>query len=560
MPRVPTARERGVAPAAPFVPLRGAPTAEQLGAGLGEEIQRTGSLLQQEGLARQQQKIETEAKDADNQLAEGIRDIMHNPQTGLLAKSGQAAIEAQEDTRKQIEDLRKQIAGGMNGAARRLFDPVAARRVNGTQGQIGDHIIREQERFKEQTFVARVDNAIADAAGDPRYTERALGLIEDEIQQRVEDPLNPMPQEQADKMKREATSAVHEAVVERMLASDNPTGALGYVQGAGKDIDPKKRAAFERRARVEVDKRKALNMADAVFSDDADLKEMTDAIRKRTKDPEIRADAIAEVTSRFRINDASRRAEEQRYYEETADQVEDGAITSLSQIDKTKLSNAQYTTLRKRLQGEIESKPVHEAVAAVMQEIAEDPRGFAERDFVQHRLSFGPEGATEFNHWDAVHKRMRQGLEPDDLPEVRNVRAAMDLLKAQGHSKKQLDRLQFGVVRLLRQERERKKGVPLSLDEVQATIARATQEFESGGGFLGLGGTTTQLELAAGVDEIESVPDAIQQRIIATIERENARRADDPSRGPRLDPSDEELVRGMYAEGLVRGTFPRPEE
>ena len=261
MPKVPTITSPSIqTQGLPSARLTAAPTAQTLGAGVGQSVSRAGSQLAGLVAQEQQRANETAIIDAMNQYQQGVQSRLYDAETGVLTQKGKDAIGAGQSFYDWEKDHSGKIEQGLNNDFQRetFRQRVAGARVNQMR-QIEPHIAQERTRWQQQaltgqaTLAQREMVALAQQiANAPTQQQRdqlewdllmQSGLYSGTIDMLVED----LPKEQQDVKRGELISFAHQSVVEAMLDNENPTQANVYLTEYGDEILPTERVALKQK-------------------------------------------------------------------------------------------------------------------------------------------------------------------------------------------------------------------------------------------------------------------------------------------------------------------------
>lgn len=212
-------------------------TAADFGAGIGQAMQGAGQRLDQLGnefertaLKIKAQDDEAAAKAADVSFNTALRGILYDPEKGFYAKTGKLAVDGYADAMKQVEALQEIHGEALTKDQRRLYDSVAATRINATLDDMSRHVSRERRTWLDTASEARITDAISDGAANysnPARINQSLIVARNEIMDQAErngwDP-------SVTKLKLEkAQSDLHVQVISNRMVND-PIGAQQYFE------------------------------------------------------------------------------------------------------------------------------------------------------------------------------------------------------------------------------------------------------------------------------------------------------------------------------------------
>jgi hypothetical protein len=197
-----------------------------------------------------QTEAETAAKQADVQFSAAVRQSLYgDDQTpGYLATQGSAALDGAKGADEALEKTRQQISNSLDNRARRMFDPVAASRIESARGKMAGHTARQRELASAAASAARIsefaDDATAAAMDDPRAIAQAIAGATMEARE-----LATKAGLDADTIKsqvQEVETGIHVRVIDRILSNNAPAQAELYYKSQRDNIDGKQRGAIER--------------------------------------------------------------------------------------------------------------------------------------------------------------------------------------------------------------------------------------------------------------------------------------------------------------------------
>ena len=206
---------------------------------------------------------EAVAKEADNKLADQIRDVIMNPESGYLTTNGKGALDSREATIEKLTKSQGNVSGILqNDMQRALFDRSARARINSALDRVDSHAMQQVKVYEQAESTARIQSTQIDAInawgswnekdaeGKPHgsfnmHKNAMLGEISSYLEGQG---FRPGTQEYNDAYKVASTTQltkIHSNVIENMV-SNNLTGqAIEYYKEAKEngEIDP---SAYDR--------------------------------------------------------------------------------------------------------------------------------------------------------------------------------------------------------------------------------------------------------------------------------------------------------------------------
>lgn len=164
---------------------------------------------------------ETVAKERDNALAEEVRRLVHDPESGFLSKRGKKAVEAWPAFNKNVQKAADKSRNGLSGDQAGLYDPAAGARAKAAV-QLGEgHVWQAEKDWASDASLLRIAGFQADALAvfsDPQAVEKYIVLGMREIDTLAEH--QGWDAEKAKERKRELISDIRVDGVRKMLAQD----------------------------------------------------------------------------------------------------------------------------------------------------------------------------------------------------------------------------------------------------------------------------------------------------------------------------------------------------
>lgn len=179
------------APSTPFRNERRA-TPESFGAasgralqGLGQDVQRTSSVLFEIARVEQEQDNQREAKELEVQLSQSIRGIGYGDgqqDPGFYALGGSAALDARADAEERMKKEAQRIAAlASNPNVRERFDAQALVRLENEFERVGRHIATQRQVANDQASDARIFEAVSNVALNPELFEEGIRIAQAEV-------------------------------------------------------------------------------------------------------------------------------------------------------------------------------------------------------------------------------------------------------------------------------------------------------------------------------------------------------------------------------------------
>ena len=272
-------------------------TPEAFGANVGAGLKQGAQALA-DSLARiELQKQETELKTLDVDFSNQVRDLMYgNPDSdvpGYLSTQGDDALNSYVPLRDGIAKIREDlIASATTKKVRDRFTVAASHRVNQAYTQAAQHVTGARQQQATVIAMARVDNAINDAANDPVTISAGLATIGAEVEglllkQGQTDP------EVIEAEVREQQSSLLEVTVASALGRGDPGQAAEILRANAGLMTPQGRAKASISVMQSLTLGEAQTLFDEILSEGLKGQEAIEAARERASNPEVRARTLA---------------------------------------------------------------------------------------------------------------------------------------------------------------------------------------------------------------------------------------------------------------------------
>lgn len=214
----------------------GAPTVGGQGpdnSGLQRGLAQIGQAAQQFAM-REQEKADTAAlMSADQQLDQWQQQAFFDPQNGVYAKKGAAALDITNQTIGQFEKQQEQVAKTLkNERQRARYAEIVMRRRQSLNNDLNRYEYREREQYYDDVDRGQVETSMQGAAlnyNDPEKIAHYQNKMAAVLKAQGERKGLPAEMQQANLLK--ANSGMASAVISRMV-NDDPYKARSYFQTA----------------------------------------------------------------------------------------------------------------------------------------------------------------------------------------------------------------------------------------------------------------------------------------------------------------------------------------
>jgi hypothetical protein len=189
------------------------------------------------------------ARQLDNEFSAGVRSLLHDPETGVAAQSGEAALHAVAGAMPALSDLKEQtLAQAVGPRQRAILEPLIDTRLDWAAGTLGRLAQRATVEVDDASVAERIAGLNQDAAAAWQDTAhlRKLGrsAVEELRYQGERRGWNPA---ETDARVRSGLSDLYAGAVETAIGQDALEGASGLYDHAREVIDPDRQAELDRR-------------------------------------------------------------------------------------------------------------------------------------------------------------------------------------------------------------------------------------------------------------------------------------------------------------------------
>lgn len=282
----------------------------------GQQAQQMGRAMLQAGSALRLMALETDeaaTKEYDNELAEGIREILHSPETGYLNTLGKGAVSGREAVIKALAEARQKIEEKVTTPGQRaMWTGVANRRMQSALQQIDVHASQQIKVYNEGQTVARIKGSVADGVanwttwqqpGSPFATAKATAM--QEFEQLA--AMRGYGDDQKKQGRIEVLTGMHSDVLNNMVSLGQTKQAKDYLAANVKDISPDKLDNLRTLVAQAGIKDESLNLSMALKGG---LQEQVKTLDTMFKDGKITAEVRDATAQRVEHNWSVRKAQQ----------------------------------------------------------------------------------------------------------------------------------------------------------------------------------------------------------------------------------------------------------
>ncbi|MSP75777.1 MAG: hypothetical protein EXR12_06545 [Rhodospirillaceae bacterium] len=188
------------------------------------------------------------ARQLDNEFSACVRGLLHDPETGISAQSGEAALQAIAGAMPVLNELKdRTLAQAIGPRQRSILEPLIETRLDWAAGTLGRLAQRATVEVDDQSIADRIAGLNQDAATawhDPAYLRRLGRTAVEELRYQGErrgwDPA------ETDTRVRGGLSDIYAGAVETAIGQDDLDGAAGLYDRARPVIDPERQTAIDR--------------------------------------------------------------------------------------------------------------------------------------------------------------------------------------------------------------------------------------------------------------------------------------------------------------------------
>jgi len=193
------------------------------------------------------------ARQLDTEFSSGVRALLHAPETGVAAQSGEAALNAIAGALPALNDLKQRtLSQAMGPRQRGILEPLIETRLNWAAGTLGRLAERATVEVDDASVADRIAGLRQDAAAswrDPAYLQKLGRTTVEEL--RYQGERRGWEPAETDARVRGSLSDLYAGAVETAIGTaingDDLDGASGLYEHARPIIDPGRQAAIDRR-------------------------------------------------------------------------------------------------------------------------------------------------------------------------------------------------------------------------------------------------------------------------------------------------------------------------
>lgn len=228
---------------------------------LGAGLDAVGQAASRVELEHLEAEADAEAKQRDAEVADKLREMLYNPETGFANLSGQNAVAKRNDVLKQIEGFTQSSMTGLSKAAQQKLESSIRRRVESASMTVDRHTGSERTTWLNGASDARIYSAQQDALVDFSGTNEALLIVQGEVADRAKrEGWSP---EQTSMILEKKSDEVFTNQIATIAATD-PIQAMEYMQANKGRMSNAAYSNLEVKLKPEVSKAKGREIGRAV--------------------------------------------------------------------------------------------------------------------------------------------------------------------------------------------------------------------------------------------------------------------------------------------------------
>ena len=189
------------------------------------------------------------ARQLDTEFSSGVRALLHDPETGISARRGEAALEAIAGALPALHELKERtLSQAMGSRQRGILEPPIETRLDWAAGTLGRFAERATIEVDDASVADRIAGLKQDASflwRDPAYLQKLGRTTVEEL--RYQGERRGWGPAEIDTKARSSLSDLYAGAVEAAIGQDDLAGAAGLYDHARPIIDPERQATLDRR-------------------------------------------------------------------------------------------------------------------------------------------------------------------------------------------------------------------------------------------------------------------------------------------------------------------------
>jgi len=189
------------------------------------------------------------ARRLDTEFSAGVRAVLHHPETGVAAQSGEAALESIASALPALHELKQRtLSQAMGPRQRGILEPLIETRLNwaaGTLGRLAERATIEVDDASVGDRIAGLKQDAATSWHDPAHLQKLGRTAVEEL--RYQGERRGWDSAEIDTKARSSLSDLYAGAVEAAIGQDDLDGASSLYEHARPIIAPDRQAALDRR-------------------------------------------------------------------------------------------------------------------------------------------------------------------------------------------------------------------------------------------------------------------------------------------------------------------------
>ncbi len=189
------------------------------------------------------------ARQLDTEFASGVRGLLHDPETGLSALKGEAALEAIAGAPVTLHELKERtLAQAIGPRQRSILEPMIETRLDWATGTISQLAQRATVEVDDQSVAERLAGLSQDASSSWRDRAHLRKLGRTAVNElRYQGERRGWEVAETDAKVRGGLSDLYAGAVEAAIGQDDLDGAAALYEHARPVLDPERQAAIDQR-------------------------------------------------------------------------------------------------------------------------------------------------------------------------------------------------------------------------------------------------------------------------------------------------------------------------
>ena len=388
------------------------------GGATGSQFQRASNQLTrniQEIVIEEKRKADSLAVlEAQSNADSYTREILTDPNSGLLNKQGKNAFGIEDEFRDSYETRMNEIESGLsNDEQRAAFRQFRIQRADTAYTQINRHMTTQITAFDQEVTENSLQIAMEDAATNYRDPQRIGQSIQDQVQI-IEDQATRLglPNEYVKAKTDLVKSNTHAQVVDRMLANGEDLRAQAYYRQVKDQVLGSKAAQLERALEEGSLRGESQRQSDQIMSLGLSMDESLKKARS-INDPKVRDETVRRLKGRFQEQAAVQAATKEKLYLEAVNLVEQNRGVPPSDLVPPSTWNQLSVPERKALESRFSAVANNDKAWMQFYEISLNPE----------RLATMPQSEFEAKYWskfDQAHRTRAENLRREAMDAQRS--------------------------------------------------------------------------------------------------------------------------------------------